>query len=150
MLNGGKSDLVENRRYKYKMAKVLKRETSQPHYLDYNQAQGSKGEESVGGHKVSNDHGCLKASIWNKPSDDPRYVLRLGTSKIRSQSEEVRVITWDDKEKEKEQFALYLKEVERRFKKSKIKGYKFLKSQKLSQLSKSKYKMVPKRREKSK
>jgi len=127
----GRSDLVENRKSKHKISNILKRDISQHYNLDWNQPQGNKGEDIEENSSRANDHGCLKASIWNKPDEDPRFILRIGTAKIRSHSEEIKAKTIDDEEKEKVQFGLYLKEVERRFKKSKIKGYNFLKSQKI-------------------
>lgn len=129
-----KSDLVESRNSKHKMSNILKRETSQPHYLDFQQPQGEKWDDLTSNTDTP-DHGCLKASIWNKPGDDPRYVLRIGTSKIRSQSEEIKVKTFKDEEREKAQFKLFLKEVERRFNKSNMKDYSFIKSQKLGKLT---------------
>ena len=99
--------------------------------MDWNQVQGNLRNDSDD-EKEPNDHGWLKASIWNKPEDDPRYVIRIGTSKIRSHSEEAKVKTIEDEEKEKKQFELYCKEVERRFRKSKLKDYSFpLKSQQI-------------------
>jgi len=148
-MNEGMSDLVENRRLKHRMANILKRETSQPSFMEWNQPQGNKVEESNEEFSQPSDHGCLKASIWNKPSDDPRYILRMGTAKIRSKSEDMKIKTLDDKEREREQFAQYLREVEKRFKKSKIKGYSFFKKQKLSQLSKAQTRITSSRREKS-
>jgi len=71
------------------------------------QVQGNIIEDSDNDDKHPNDHGCLKASIWNKPDDDPRYVIRIGTAKIRSHSETVRVKTIEDEEKERKQFELY-------------------------------------------
>ena len=121
----GNSDLIENRRPKHKMANILKRDVSQPSFLDWSQVQGSRVVESDEDNNESNDHGCLKASIWNKPEDDPRFVIRIGTAKIRSHSEDTKSKTLEDEQKEKRQFSRYLKEVERRFKKSKIKGYTF-------------------------
>lgn len=119
----GNSDLIENRRPKHKVSNVKRREKSQTPYYDWNQAQGSKFEDSNDGLIGANE--CLKASIWNKPDDDPRFILRIGTSKIRSHSEDHKAKTFEDEEKEKEQFAMYCKEVERRFKRSKLKNFKF-------------------------
>lgn len=101
----GNSDLIENRRPKHKVSNVKRREKSQTPYYDWNQAQGSKFEGVGDDHTDANE--CLKASIWNKPEDDPRYVLRIGTSKIRSHSEDHKTKTFEDEEKEKEQFAMY-------------------------------------------
>jgi hypothetical protein len=121
----GSSDLIENRKANHKMKNLLKRDTSQPAFLDWTQVQGNKVEESDEEWSNANDHGWLKASIWNKPDDDPRFVIRIGTAKIRAHSEESKSKTLEDEEKEKRQFELYLKEVERRYKKSKLKDYKF-------------------------
>lgn len=102
----------------------MKREASQPPTLDWSQVQGNLRDDSED-EKEPSDHGWLKASIWNRPDDDPRYVIRIGTAKIRSHSEEARVKTIEDEEREKKQFQLYCKEVERRFRKSKLKDYTF-------------------------
>ncbi|CAI2364188.1 unnamed protein product [Moneuplotes crassus] len=144
-----KNDLVETRRSKYKMSNILKRDTSQPHNLDWNQPQGDKCRDNESRSKPYIDQDCLKASIWNKPDEDPRFILRIGTSKIRSHSEEIKIKSHEDKEIEKEQFKLYLHEVERRFRKSKIKGYDFLKSQKLIKISKVKVKLPSVNKERS-
>lgn len=108
---------------------MIKRETSQPPNQDWNQAQGNQVDETDDDSKEPLDHGCLKASIWNKPDDDPRFVIRIGTAKIRSHSEDTRSKTLEDEERERKQFALYWKEVDRRFKKSKIKNYAFPRKQ---------------------
>jgi hypothetical protein len=101
----------------------MKREHSQPHNFESNTSQGKKFDEN--GYNNMRGNECLKASIWNKPEDDPRYVLRIGTSKIRSHSEDLNIKTYQDEEKDKEQFAMYCKEVERRYRRSKIKDFKF-------------------------
>lgn len=102
----GAGDLIENRKPKHKMSNILKRETSQPsNQYEYNQPQGNRGNESE--ENEPNDHGCLKASIWNLPGDDPRFVIRIGTAKIRSHSEDHKVKTIKDEERDKKQFAMY-------------------------------------------
>lgn len=106
------------------MTNFLKRDISQPQSLDWNAPQGHKVYDSDSDN-VPSDHGCLKASIWNKPDDDPRFVIRIGTAKIRAHSEDHKVKSLQDEEREKRQFNMYLKEVERRFKKSKLKTYTF-------------------------
>ena len=130
------------------MSNIFKRDISQPHNFEWNQGQGRKKIEEGESIDMVDDSCYLKASIWNKPDEDPRYVLRMGTSKIRCHSEEINTKTIEDEEKEKKQFAQYLQEVERRFKKSKIKEYNFLKFQKLNKIriKKKKYLSAMKRK----
>lgn len=42
----GGSDLIESRKSKHRMRNILKRDTSQPAFLDWTQVQGNKVEES--------------------------------------------------------------------------------------------------------